>query len=320
MTWKSNDPATLKVRLSTIAEIGLLYANLAAAQSASWTFVWYKDGALLSPQPSPTLVPSPNGVLGDHELTHNLVAGVIRLEVWHPTHRKIPDSYTLIVGTADDSSLAATLSGAVGTLVSSDRAAQYDWDIVELDSWVRTMTFPSAALADFGITDLSDVSGYAWGVQAYGRKPTNAPPTAKDFEIPATITDKVNRQVKLMIPAGLVGATITYANGNTQPFEYDVQVTLLLPKAITAVNTGTKQFTVAGDQRLYYTATKTFTVDTGANASTYTPTTVVYNGTNTVITVSEAVPSAVVAGNCMGYLRITGIKGVLTCTQQETDA
>lgn len=323
MTWKANDPVSLRVRLSSIADLGASFASLAAAQAAGWTFIWYKDAALLSPQPTPTLIPAVSGVVGDHDLTHNLAAGVVRLEVRHPIHRPVPDCYTMVVGTADDSSLAATLSGSLGTLVSADRATQYDWDIVESDSWVRTMTFPSAALADFGYTDLSDQSGQAWSVQAYGRKPTNPPPSAKDFEIPATITDKVLRQVKLMIPAGLVGATITYANGNTQAIEYDVQATLLVAKAITAVNTGSKQFTVAGDQRLFFTALKTFTVDTGANAGTYTPTgttAVVFNGTNTVITVAETIPSAVVAGNCMGYLRITGIKGVLTITQQETDA
>lgn len=318
MTWKALDPASLPVRLEQEDGTGLVYADLAAALADSWEFIWMLAAVAVSPQPSPDLDPDPEGASGDYYLTHNLVQGVHTLLVKHPTHLPIPDKYVLVVGADDADSIAAQLAGALGTLVSSDRVAQYDWEWTEGDSFSRTMVFPSAALSDFSIADLSDISGQVWSIRCYARKDANAPTAVKDFELPAAIVSKTDRTVKVQIPAGLTGATIS--SGDSQEFEYDVQVTIPMLRTIIAVSIPSLTFTVAGDQRLYFGIGKSFTI-TGStgNDGTRTPTAVAYDGTNTVITVSVAPASAVADGSANGLLRITGLKGVITCNEQETD-
>lgn len=66
---------------------------------------------------------------------------------------------------------------------------------------------------------------------------------------------------------------------------------------ITAVNTGTKTFTVSGDKSTTFAVGDTFTIlgSTG-NDGTYTVTAISFSTPNTLITVSETVPSAIADG------------------------
>lgn len=320
MTWKALDEVSLPIRLEEEDGTALVYADATAALADGWQWLWLLAAELVSPQPSFTLTPNPESIDGgDYFLTHSLVQGVHTLLQLHATHLPVPDTWVLVVGSDDADSIRASLAGALGTLVSSDRIAQYDWEWTEGDSFSRTMGFPSAALSDFGLSDLSDIAGQEFSIRCFARTDDNRPTSTKDFELPATIVSKTDRTVKVQIPAGLTGATIS--SGDSAEFEYDIQVSCLMPRAITAVSTVGKTFTVSGDQRLYFGKGKTFTVTASTgNNGTFTPTLVSYDGADTTITVSEVVPDATADGAANGLLRITGIRGVITCNEQETDA
>jgi hypothetical protein len=105
---------------------------------------------------------------------------------------------------------------------------------------------------------------------------------------------------------------------DTKEFLYDVQVTVPRNNTITAVSTGSKTFTMSGDQRRWFNVGGTITV-TGStgNDGTYTVTVINYTGGNTVLTVTETVPSAVADGSVRVTFKITVIKGTLTVSRQE---
>ncbi len=90
----------------------------------------------------------------------------------------------------------------------------------------------------------------------------------------------------------------TDTNGDVLEGDYSFTYGIKVDAPITAVNTGAKTFTIVGDYAALITSSGTITVvrSTGNNDD-YTVVTAVYGGANTVITVSEVVPSAVADGS-----------------------
>jgi hypothetical protein len=80
-------------------------------------------------------------------------------------------------------------------------------------------------------------------------------------------------------------------------WSYAAWQTLTTSVAITAVSIAAQTFTVATDQRSQVRVGDSLAVDTGANKGTYAVTAINYAPDNTVVTVSPAPASAVVAGN-----------------------
>ena len=78
---------------------------------------------------------------------------------------------------------------------------------------------------------------------------------------------------------------------------YSSWQTLTTPILITAVSTASGTFTVAGDQAMLARPGDYIRVSAGANAGRYTVTAVAYTPDNTVVSVTPAPASAVVAGN-----------------------
>jgi hypothetical protein len=105
---------------------------------------------------------------------------------------------------------------------------------------------------------------------------------------------------------------------DTKDFLWDLQITFPKAWSITAVSTGSKKFTVSGDQRRWMAvgASIAVTASTGNNG-TYTISTLTLVGGNTEIVVVEAVPSAVADGTLTAAQKITPLKGTFTITRQE---
>ncbi len=319
MTAKANDPVSLPISFE-VSNTGAAqtYANAAAFTGAGGAFTWYNAGVALASQPSYTLTPV--GVTGMHFLTFNLPLGVDTILITKPSGiRSDPDALVLAIGSADADSIDSKISTAVGTPVASDRVTQYDWEMTEGDSFLKEMQISVSALSDFGYTDLADLPAGAWTIAAAARLSTNPPPAAPTFTMVATVSDKTNRKVKIAIPKGLANATVDYTVGSSRAFSYDVQLQGPIAIPITAVSTGAKKFTVAGDQRLYFTAADTFTItgSTGNNA-TYTIVSATLVSTTTEIVVVETVPNAVADGTINTNVKLTPIRGTLTIKRQET--
>lgn len=119
------------------------------------------------------------------------------------------------------------------------------------------------------------------------------------------------------ILSGTADGTLAQA-ADSKDFDFDVQLVGVKTYAITAVNTGTKKYTLSGDKQRFFNVGGAFTV-TGStgNNGTYTVTVITYTGGNTVLTVSEVVPSAVADGSVNAPLKITPVRGTITVTRQE---
>ena len=119
------------------------------------------------------------------------------------------------------------------------------------------------------------------------------------------------------IPDATAGGTIAQAAESRQ-FEYDLQIKIERDYSITAVNTGSKQFTIAGDRRRYFNVGGGFSV-TGStgNDGDYTVASLALSGGNTLIVVNETVASAVADGAVTLTFTITPIDGTITVERQE---
>ncbi len=133
---------------------------------------------------------------------------------------------------------------------------------------------PLDALENFGFSDLSWVNA----ASAAGRTQPNRLATSPDFTLTADILSAVDRTVILGFGTFPAGASIS---GFT----------------ITAVDTATKKFTVAGDKRAFFTGITSLEVwaSTG-NDGPYTVAAMNLVGGATVFTVNEAIPSSTADG------------------------
>lgn len=90
----------------------------------------------------------------------------------------------------------------------------------------------------------------------------------------------------------------TDVNGDILEGDYSFTYGIVIDNPITAVNTGAKTFTIAGDYASEITSSGSIVVvRSTANDDTYTVVSAVYGGANTVITVSEVIPSATADGS-----------------------
>lgn len=105
---------------------------------------------------------------------------------------------------------------------------------------------------------------------------------------------------------------------DTKDFNWDVQLTFPKAWAITAVSTGSKKFTVSGDQRRWMVVGGTVTVtgSTGNNAD-YVVASLTLVGGNTEIVVVATPASAVADGTLTAAQKISPLKGTYTITRQE---
>ncbi len=287
---------------------------LASGGALSWEAM---DGTAVSPQPSYTL--AADDVLGRHELLFNLPTVASNLKVTMPTgFRCDPIEIPLLFASADETTIVNLLTSAIGTPAAQDRITIYDWTTTENDSFFKEMTFPVTAMTDWGYTDFT-ASGWTitGAVRTVGDTGTSVPLAVLSCEV----TDAADHEVGVgwgVYPTGLALSATDLANGSLR-VNYDVQARKTETFAITAVVSGASgKFTVAGDKRKYFSVNtgSTFTIDTGANAGTYTPTGLTLTAGNTVITVAT-VPDAGVAGNILVPITITGIRGALTLNRQE---
>jgi hypothetical protein len=326
VSWKAGDTTNLPVRLEDAAGTGLVYADAVALLAAGWTVIWYQSHVALGTQPTFTLWPRPDGIAGEYLLEFVIPSGCWVLAITPPTgtlYSSTPAAVSDSATTEDVDDLFRLLSLTQGTMVSTDRVAQYDWDTVEGDSFSKLLQVPAAALSDFGFSTLADLSAGAWTVSAQARKGTNPPSAgAADFSLIATVTDKVLNIVRIALAANTPNATIDYASGSTQAFLYDVQLHAPYALTITAASIVGLSFTVAGDQRLLLAPGQTITITGGPNAGSRIiaagAASVAYDGTNTVITVTVAPASNTAGGSIAAFLSITCIEGTITVQRQET--
>lgn len=318
MTWKTGDTVAIPLRLEVLATgAPLTYANLAAFTSDGWSLLFRQAGAALASPPTVTLTPDAT-VAGLHFATFILPAGVDTMAVVRPATGFTPVSaWLLVTPNNDEDSLAAQLASAAASPVAASRINQYDWSVTEGDNFAKLMTVATVALADFGYTDLSTAG---WSATGAVRLPTDGTFVAPLAVLECVITTPT-------APPAITGSWGSYPPGlalaaadiiaGSKAFRYDIQVRRTLTNAITGVSTGAKTFTIAGDQRLFFGPGGTFTVggSTGNNG-TYTIAAVAFSGGNTVLTVNETVPSAVVDGTISSLFTLTVIKGTLTVLAQ----
>ena len=98
-----------------------------------------------------------------------------------------------------------------------------------------------------------------------------------------------------------------YLLGIESPEHDDAQP--LATHTITAVNQGARQFTVAGDRRLFYPVASSVIVADSTNAAndgTYTVTAVAFAGGATTVTVAQAIPNATASGVLTGARQVHG--------------
>ena len=111
-----------------------------------------------------------------------------------------------------------------------------------------------------------------------------------DFTAPDIVASSSLLFTGLDIPLDVDGKIIA----GQYSFTYNIKT----DNPITVVNQGLKQFTISGDQAaLITTAASIIIVRSTGNNGTYTVVTAVFGGVNTVITVSEAIPSGTADGS-----------------------
>lgn len=274
MPLKAGDIKPLPFTLETIAGVKLAYANATALLAAGWTLEYWIAGALVS---SPTWTWSPISNAegkGEVQLTTQEGQGTVYL---HPPAGSFVnvESWAMDVEANDLDTIAAKIDASAGTPTPDDRATSTDYTITEGDSFQRTLTVPSTALADFGISDLSTVTA----ISGAARTRINRVDTSPDFTFTATIIDAAAGTIAIgwnSFPSGAAIGAI----------------------AITAVSTGSKTFTLAGDQRKFFDGiTRLLVANSTGNDGYYTVVSMALVGGATVITVSETINSSTVDGS-----------------------
>lgn len=314
--YKAGDIVPMRVRLLE-AGVPTTYADKAAFLLAGHEVILDLDGAVVVATWDFVVIDADEGEHdimltmqeGDGYLTVTAAAGVV---AWPRTRPVSAEPYNI-------GSVIGIITSTNGTPINQDRATVSDFTVTEGDSLLREIVVPLAALSDWGYSDLSD-SG--WVLSAAARKRENRLAVNPDFVLGAYITDTVNRLIALSLNPFATGAQIDPSDGTKESQEYlwDVQLSNTKSWNITAVNQGTKQFTIAGDRRKYFSLNSapvtTITV-TGTNAGAFTVTAIAYTGGNTVLTVTEAIASPTVDGTLSIPIKFTPNKGTIRTGRQE---
>jgi hypothetical protein len=313
------DPLALPVYLTQVDGAGYSYANLAAAQTAGWSFLWYDTtGTILGSQPSATLT-LVDAAIGKHRLVTTYPSQDGYLSIAGPTGSRAVPTDLLFNGSAsglDD--IAALLTSVNGTPITASVTSAYNFTTVDGDSFSQSISVSASPLAPWGYTDLTDA---AWILEGSIRETDDVATGTPLAYLVCAISNGATRTITFgwgVQPTALNLDTAAITNGSKDR-RYDISARRTDSYTITAVTSGASgTFTIAGDKRARFSANAgaTFTVTGGANAGTYTPTAINLVGGNTVITVAT-IPSAVVAGTIDAALRVTLVRGQLTFLRQE---
>lgn len=319
MTWKTGDTVSIPLRLETLAGLALSYASLAAFNADGWAIVFRQAGAALASPPTVALTADPT-IAGLHYATFLLPAGVDTMAITGPvTYRVDNSAWLLITPNNDEDAISAQLASAAATPVAVARLNQYDWTVTEGDSFLKGMSWPSASLSDFGYADFSSLTWSLTGaVRSLTDTSTSTPAAVLKAEIVSTTLLTITAGWGGAFPAGLAMQAADILAGS-KSWRYDIQARATQTFSVTGVSTGSKTFTISGDQRKFFDEGSTFTV-TGStgNDATYTIAAlgVQLVGGNTVLTVTTTPASAVADGSVNVVITLTGIFGTITVRYQ----
>lgn len=316
---KAGEPGSFAAYLFNGAT-ALSYADAAAFSADGWTLKYLLGGAVavLGTFTCAAIAGDP----GLHAFTFTHQAGEETITIVPPSsvHFSSPRIFAGEAETFDIDGIASLLTSSSGTPVSSARAIQTDYEITEGDSFLREITVPAAALADFGFSDLTGT----WIAAASVRLPSdtsNTQPPPGGAAITCVIKDAAARIISISWPAYPAAMALSAADisSGSKAFNYDAQLRTTKLFAITAVSTGAGgTFTIAGDQRRFLRVGDALTItgSTNNNAQTKTISALALVGGNTVVTITETV-GAVADGSINVAITITGARGRITVKRQE---
>ncbi len=275
---KAGENAILPVTLLTTAGAATTYASKALFEAAGWTFHYWLAGVVVA-SPTWTFVVV-DAATGRHEIHLTVSAGSGEAFIKPPAgFMTNVEAFPLDVETFDLDAIGALVSTADSGISGDDRAAITNIEVVEGDAFQRTLTVPAVSLTDFGESTLANVTA----VNASARMRINRVDTLADFVMAAAVASAPDRTV-------YIGCGGFPAGGSVSGF------------TITAVSTGSKTFTVAGDKRKFFDGiTRLLVANSTGNDGEYTLTGMALTGGNTVFTVSESVANATGDGTITDY-------------------
>lgn len=316
----------------------LSYANAAAFEAAGWAVdlrVAQADQTF-----SYTIQPHTDTALaneGYHLLVTTMVNGLGNLIVSKPTTgtgwHVGPDGYALAFETNDIDSVYSLIVSTEGIVISGTNIVQVDFDLVEGQSWTKTVTASETALTEWGY-DSEDLADGTLTLRGEVRLPTNAQgiPNAHIAVSTDTATPGTDPVIRLSFPEWPVavtgvqeGMTVVSADSDnsTVLFQWDVEAqgtyTVGTPSAVGTGAGGT--FTFSTDERRRIAIGTTFTISgSTGNDGDWTAADVVWNGSTTVVTVlsTQTIPSAVADGSATTSVEIPLLRGTMTARRNET--
>jgi hypothetical protein len=325
--------AEFAVRL-TQSGAALSYANAAAFEGAGWTLLY--RAAQTAQVPSYTLSPWTEKGDGWHLVVLTLIDGQGPASFKKPTSgvgwKAFPEALHIAAESTDNDDTYSAILQSVGVAPAETLTTTYDFNVREGDSLTREVSILETAVTIWGWTaeQLADGTLTLDAAVRAAANRVGQPNGWMQVTVKTAVTgdDPVLRLSWITFPAartsiqdGMEYASVDPTNDadlSPTAYNYDVQATGSQTWAITAVSTVSKTFTVSGDRRRWFSKGGQFTVDSGANAGTYTVTAIAYAGGNTTVTVVETVTSAVVAGNVVVTVRFTVLDGTVTVPRQET--
>jgi hypothetical protein len=206
---------------------------------------------------------------------------------------------------------------AIGAAAFTDEMlAQQSFAVTEGDSFVREVTVLASLLARYGL-DADDIADGTLKLGGAVRGRDNRTAATPNAVLAVTVVeatapdDAILRISWASFPTGL---ELGVANTDVAPivFLYDVLAIGTLEEEITAVDGTDKTITIAGDLVRWFAVGGKF----GVGLDTFTVVSATSDGTDTVITVSEAVGS-LVGQDIVLTLIITLANGDITVSRQE---
>jgi len=317
----------------------LSYADKDAFELAGWSLVWRV--AQTDQVFDYTLEPHSDADIaadGGHLLVITLVNGEGDLIIKKPSTgsgwRNQPKYFRTRSEDIDMDGLYSAFLRSVGVAPATSQVTTVNWEVRESDSFCRELTVLETALTLWGYTaeDINDPTKIT--LEATARLPDNRVGDPNGWLQVTVVTattgdDPVLRLSWITFPVAVTSVQDGMAYPETDAaispayvYDYDVQVKATKTIAITGVSTGSKTFTMAGDQRRWFSKGGAFVVSgsTGNDAAgvAYTVTAISYSGGNTTVTVSQTVASAVADGSIVLTLRFTLADGTITVPVQAT--
>jgi hypothetical protein len=310
----------------------LSYADAATWEAAGWALTY--RAAQEDQVPSYTLQPHTDATLaadGWHLLVAVLVNGQGPVVFKKPGGVRSyfdanPPAFQLAAEGVDLDDVYNAIQTAVGVATGTDQLVVLDFQVTEGDSLVKQFTIFETAVTLWGYV-VEDLDNGTLTLTAAVRLPDNRvgdPDAWVEITVVSATTgaDPVLRMSWTDFPAGLEFDSVDPTDdADVQPVacNTDVQFTGSKTYSITAVSQGSKTFTLSGDRRRWFSRGGQFVV-TGStgNNGTYTVTAIAYSGGNTVLTVTEALLSAIADGLAGVTITQTVAKGKLTIYPQVT--